>query len=98
MARAKPAGDLCSGCGHAPYCFYLATRGPVSDCPLHQDAKTANRPRREAAEAPSPDPPEAPGGPPPRPKLKGLCVNCEHRLTCAHALRTGGVWHCENYE
>lgn len=84
-------------CGHAPYCFYFAARGPVSNCPLHQDAEATSRALTEAAEARSPDPPEA-RNPPPRPKLKGLCVNCEHRLTCAHALRTGGVWHCENYE
>jgi hypothetical protein len=30
-------------------------------------------------------------------ELKGLCVDCENRDGCAHAMRTGGVWHCEDY-
>jgi hypothetical protein len=63
----------------------------VSECPLFNDARNAAPPRA----------PEAPPSPPAAREvmqLRGLCVNCEHRLTCAHALRTGGVWHCENYE
>jgi hypothetical protein len=28
----------------------------------------------------------------------GLCMNCEHRRTCKHPDREGGVWHCEDYE
>lgn len=63
----------------------------MSQCPLFQDARhRASGPGGHGAAA------DEPWGPPPR--LKGLCVNCEHRLTCAHARRTGGVWHCENYE
>jgi len=73
-------------------------RGPVSDCPLYQNAKAMRHPRTEAAEDPTSSPSGASEGAARHPKLKGLCVNCEHRLTCAHALRTGGVWHCENYE
>jgi|GEM_PF-1508996 len=30
-------------------------------------------------------------------ELKGLCIDCENRDGCAHAMRTGGVWHCEDY-
>jgi hypothetical protein len=30
-------------------------------------------------------------------EIKGLCIDCENRDTCAHAMKTGGVWHCEEY-
>ncbi len=31
-------------------------------------------------------------------KYKGLCVNCDHREICIHAMQEGGVWHCEEYQ
>lgn len=31
-------------------------------------------------------------------EFKGLCVNCNHRDTCAFPKPEGGVWHCEEYE
>ncbi|UCE26690.1 MAG: hypothetical protein JSW52_10125 [Candidatus Coatesbacteria bacterium] len=30
-------------------------------------------------------------------EIKGLCIDCENRDGCAHAMKTGGVWHCEEY-
>jgi len=30
-------------------------------------------------------------------EIKGLCVDCENRDGCAHAKKTTGVWHCEEY-
>lgn len=30
-------------------------------------------------------------------ETKGLCIDCENRDGCAHAIKTGGVWHCEEY-
>jgi len=98
MVHGKATGGLCERCGHAPYCFYLACQGSVPSCELFDDVG-----RSTAREAPRLARPRAvpPAGVPPREeplKLKGLCVNCEHRVTCVHAQRTGGVWHCENYE
>jgi hypothetical protein len=29
---------------------------------------------------------------------RGLCVNCEHRVTCTYPKPEGGIWHCEEYE
>lgn len=31
------------------------------------------------------------------PGLKGLCVNCENRTTCAFPKPEAGVWRCEEY-
>jgi hypothetical protein len=31
-------------------------------------------------------------------ELKGLCIDCENRDGCVHAMKTGGVWHCEEYQ
>lgn len=28
---------------------------------------------------------------------KGLCVNCEDRVTCTYPKPEGGVWHCEEF-
>ena len=30
-------------------------------------------------------------------RMKGLCINCEERVSCKHPIRDGGVWHCEEY-
>lgn len=30
-------------------------------------------------------------------RMKGLCINCEKRITCAYPVCDGGVWHCEEY-
>ena len=31
-------------------------------------------------------------------ETKGLCIDCENNVGCAHAVKTGGVWHCEEYQ
>jgi hypothetical protein len=28
---------------------------------------------------------------------KGLCMNCEERVTCTYPKPEGGVWHCEEF-
>jgi len=30
-------------------------------------------------------------------RMKGLCMNCEKRVSCKFQIRDGGVWHCEEY-
>ena len=30
-------------------------------------------------------------------RMKGLCINCETRVSCKYPIRDGGVWHCEEY-
>lgn len=34
---------------------------------------------------------------PPGRTFKGLCVNCDHRFTCAFQRPESGVWYCEEY-
>jgi hypothetical protein len=31
-------------------------------------------------------------------QYKGLCKNCEKRMTCSYTKPEGGIWHCEEYE
>ena len=30
-------------------------------------------------------------------RMKGLCMNCEKRVSCKYLISDGGVWHCEEY-
>ena len=30
-------------------------------------------------------------------RMKGLCMNCEKRVSCKYPICDGGVWHCEEY-
>jgi len=30
-------------------------------------------------------------------RMKGLCINCEKRVSCSYPIQDGGVWHCEEY-
>lgn len=99
MPESVQAVGLCYTCNNSPTCVYRAGRGPALFCELFDDyvapplgrngerASQADNPAtavRAAAEDVS--------------KYAGLCMNCEHRRSCAHSQLTGGIWHCENYE
>ena len=99
MVEIKNGRGLCMTCNNAPGCFHRARRGPALFCETFDDfvppvmrtsdrmaspAADASMAVRRAEEATS--------------TYAGLCVNCEHRRTCEHPDRQGGVWHCENYE
>jgi hypothetical protein len=30
-------------------------------------------------------------------RTKGLCINCEKRVSCQFPIQGGGVWYCEEY-
>jgi hypothetical protein len=98
MQEHNGAGGLCMTCNNVPTCFHHARRGPALFCELFDDylppvdelggADPASPARSSVAlHASAQD----------DPKYTGLCVNCEHRTTCAHPRPTGGVWHCEDY-
>ena len=70
-----------------PTCPHLAKKGRLLFCELFDRHLSTGAPAAETAE-----PAEQPD------QLKGLCVNCEHRLTCTYRRPIGGVWHCEEYE
>jgi len=99
MPESAQALGLCSTCNNSPTCFYRARRGPALFCEMFDDyvapppggnggrvAQAANPSTalRAADEDSS--------------KYAGLCMNCEHRRSCAHPKPAGGVWHCEDYE
>ena len=98
MQELNGSGGLCMTCNNVSTCFHHARRGPALFCELFDDyvppakelggADTTSPTRSSVAlHAPSQE----------DPKYTGLCVNCEHRMACAHPRPTGGVWHCEDY-
>jgi hypothetical protein len=86
---------LCRTCVKAPECtFPRDPRWPVRSCDEFEgmDApRTERAPRTVAASVfPSIGTPERGVM-----ELKGLCVQCSRRLTCAYPKPAGGVWHCD---
>jgi hypothetical protein len=83
---------LCATCNNAPGCTLKEGKdGPVYQCEEFDGYQPAPAKIEPIAA------PKKGNGKEAR-QYKGLCVNCEHRETCAHADLEGGVWHCENYE
>jgi len=98
MVTAKIDRGLCMTCNNASSCFYLQSRGPALFCELFDDyVRPELRTVHEKA-PPIPTPSAAHGATDEdTSRYTGLCVNCEHRTTCAHPKPAGGVWHCEDY-
>jgi hypothetical protein len=86
---------LCRTCVRAPECtFPRDPRRPVRSCDEFDGADTPpseHTPRTVTASVfPSEDAPEKGAT-----ELKGLCVQCGRRQTCAYPKPAGGVWHCD---
>ena len=90
---------LCLTCNNSPTCVYRAMRGYDAIYCETFDAGVppgGGRPGDKYA---------APVGAPSTiapvesrvTVTRGLCVNCEHRDSCALPRPEGGVWHCEEY-
>lgn len=85
--------DLCVTCNHAPECTSRKNIiRPVYFCE-HFDDYIPQKPAEVKME---PKPEKVVEGN--IHEFKGLCVNCDHRDTCAFPKPEGGVWHCEEYE
>ena len=99
MQTINGTGGLCMTCNNAPSCYYHARRGPALFCELF-DGSTPPAERIISARAMPPADSSAArrAADEEAPKYAGLCVNCDHRQTCAHPRPEGGVWHCEDYE
>ena len=81
-----PDGGLCLRCASAPGCVARRTRPPgCTECAdfVGHEATPVALPRERAAA--------------PRPRLRGLCTNCELRETCTYPEKGQGVWTCEDY-
>jgi len=99
MPESAQAVGLCSTCNNSPTCFHHARRGPALFCELFDDYVAPPLGRNGEWAALSADPSTAVRATAEDvSKYAGLCMNCEHRRTCAHPKPAGGVWHCENYE
>ncbi len=85
---------LCIACRKDPACRYLryAAR-PVLQCEEFEGFE----PRAKGSEASEvPDAP-SPGPDPIQAEVKGLCISCANRCTCAFPKPAGGIWHCEEF-
>lgn len=86
---------LCRTCVKAPECtFPRDASRPVRSCDEFEgaDGPRSERVPRSVASAIFPL-----GGAPEKgaAELKGLCVQCARRDTCAYPKPAGGVWHCD---
>lgn len=93
---------LCTTCNEAPTCVYAKNaKSPVLFCEMFDNSTSP-------AEATTPSEmvaveqvgiPQAQNAPNKGrlSNLKGLCVNCDNRETCAFTKPEDGVWHCEEY-
>ncbi|MHC4127480.1 MAG: hypothetical protein ACYSWT_09360 [Planctomycetota bacterium] len=98
MVQANMVNGICASCNNLATCFHFARRGPVFTCEQFDDHVPSRsnptpqqqqlRNERAAFAAKSREETQ---------RLKGLCVNCEHRFTCAYFKPPGGIWHCEEY-
>ena len=94
----KNGYGLCMTCNNAPTCFHRARRGPALFCEMFDDYVPATMRIGDRVTPPSADASMAVRvAEEDASTHAGLCMNCEHRRTCKHPDREGGVWHCEDY-
>lgn len=85
--------DLCTTCNNAPECISRKNIiRPVYFCENYDDFIPQKTVEIEVEATPERVSEDAIY------EFKGLCVNCDHRNTCAFPKPEGGVWHCEEYE
>lgn len=86
---------LCRTCVKAPECTFPRDPGrPVRSCDEFEGADGPRSERLPRSVAPAIFPTggaRAKGGA----ELKGLCLQCARRETCAYPRPAGGVWHCD---
>ena len=94
---------LCSCCRGASTCTYPKVPDlPTLECEEFNGILPPPSKRRSLIRDVSSIPPRGVvGEPAPRGleslEPRGLCSNCEERVTCTYPKLEGGVWHCEEY-
>ncbi len=85
---------LCVNCKHSPVCMHRkVAHQPVLHCEEYELSRT-----KRSALPKGPDClTTASSSTSKATRLKGLCMNCEHRDTCTFPKPEGGVWRCEEY-
>jgi len=85
---------LCATCNEAPDCAYARqAEAPILFCEMFDDSQPDGPPQVEEKK----DEVHSSEMPATESHLKGLCVNCENRQTCAFPKPPEGIWHCEEY-
>ena len=82
---------LCATCNHLQDCQHRLNDGEVIWFCEEFDDFVPLHPRLTGTKPPQPGSGNGYG------ELMGLCVNCDNRQDCIHALKAGGVWFCEEY-
>jgi hypothetical protein len=86
---------LCRTCVRAPECtFPRDPNRPVRSCDEFEGAE-APRSERTPRTVPASVFPMDAGPDRGATELKGLCVQCARRSSCAYPKPAGGVWHCD---
>ena len=99
MDKTKQIAGICSTCNHIDDCYHRLHDGMVIwfceqfDDYVPQNPQTVNR--FGASRVPTMS--KAPTTPGNQEVVRGLCVNCEHRMVCVLARTPGGIWHCDEY-
>jgi hypothetical protein len=91
--RYTEAQGICQTCVHRPRClFFKAARRPIQFCDEFDDHHNGVAPAGTDGQ-PLLDGHSYEQGPPP-----GICVNCDHRLSCMHRKPNEPVLECEDYQ
>lgn len=104
-ATANNHVGLCSTCNNAATCFHFARRGAALFCEMFDDhmdtAAIYIREHQDLGQKLIPTSLEfdvSSNTSRDLARLKGLCMNCEHKTTCTFSIPPEGIWHCEEYE
>ena len=90
---------LCSTCENAGFCVYRSMRGGDAQfCELYTRARSADSANPDDGTDRTADAARPPESGPGNGRVRGLCVNCLHRGSCALPKPPGGIWHCDDYE
>ena len=93
---------ICQTCNYASECVHYRnsrTAGtPILFCedfdittPLKVVEKKENYLKKKSSQSLKPNVHDNPK------RMKGLCINCENRVSCQLPAPEGGVWYCEEY-
>jgi hypothetical protein len=99
VSRKPELSGLCVNCQHSDTCIYLRNANrPVLQCEEFEIAEALPA-RATVNKILSTSNPRSRTGLEDKvsTRFKGLCKNCDNRLTCTLPRPESGVWHCEEY-
>lgn len=99
VSRKPELNGLCVNCQHSDSCIYLKnTNRPVLQCEEFEIAEALPA-RTTVNNILTTSTPRSKTGLEDKisTNFKGLCKNCDNRLTCTLPRPESGVWHCEEY-